>query len=91
MKLLGDYLKSRRGALLFFALLVGGAHLHLAGMNLSPKLIDVLTLPVTGTIGFLMVHYVSGVIDRHPGILRTFLAALLSPSLFQGFFPFPAV
>ena len=60
-------------ALLFFALLVGGAYLHLPGMNLSPRLIGVLTLPITGTIGFLMVHYVSGVIDRHPGIVRTFL------------------
>lgn len=60
-------------ALLFFVLLVAGAHLHLAGMNLSPKLLDVVTLPITGAIGFMMVHYVSKVINSHPGILRNFL------------------
>lgn len=60
-------------ALVYFGLLVGGAYLHLAGMNLKPKMIDVLTLPLTGSIGFLMVHYVSGVIDRHEGWLKRFL------------------
>lgn len=60
-------------ALICFSLLVLGANLHLAGMNLAPKMLDVLTLPLTGTIGFLMVHYVSGVIDKHPGVLRDFL------------------
>ena len=42
-------------------------------MNLKPKPIDVLTLPITGTIGFLMVHRVSKVIDLRGGILRRFL------------------
>ena len=60
-------------ALVYFGLLLGGAHLHLAGMNLSPKLIDVLTLPITGSIGFLMVHYVSRIIDSHEGWLKRFL------------------
>lgn len=59
--------------LAYLALLIGAAWLHCAGMNLKPKPIDVLTLPITGTIGFLMVHHVSKVIDSRGGILRRFL------------------
>lgn len=60
-------------AVLFFVLLFIGAYFHLAGMNLSPKLIDVLTLPVTGTVGFLLVRYISSIIDSYPGKVRNFL------------------
>ena len=60
-------------AVLFFLLLFVGAYFHLAGMNLSPKLIDVLTLPVTGTVGFLLVRYISSIIDSYQGKVRNFL------------------
>jgi hypothetical protein len=69
-------------ALLYFGLLLGGAHLHLAGMNLAPKLIDVVTLPITGSIGFLMVYYVSGVINKHEGWLKRFLVHAGSMTLY---------
>lgn len=60
-------------ALAFCGLLVGGSYLHLSGMTLKPKMLDVLTLPITGTIGFLMVHYVAGVIDRRENMVKRFL------------------
>ena len=60
-------------ALTFFALLIGATALHCKGMNLQPQLIDVLTLPLTGTIGFLLTYYLSGLIDRRPSKVRTFL------------------
>ncbi len=69
-------------ALLYFGLLLGGAHLHLAGMNLSPKLIDVVTLPLTGSIGFLMVYYVSGLIDKRDNWLKRFLVHAGSMTLY---------
>lgn len=59
--------------LLYFGILVGGVMLHCHGMILGPALIDVVTLPITGIVGFLMVHAIAGFIDRHPGIIRRFL------------------
>lgn len=56
-------------ALLCLAITVVGACEKWAGMNLSPKMQDVLTLPLTGVAGFIMVHYAAGLIARyaHPG------------------------
>lgn len=59
--------------LLFLGALVGGAALSLHGMTLKPNTIDVLTLPITGVIGFLAVHHISQWIERHPGRLQRFL------------------
>lgn len=39
------------------AMLAVGAANHWAGMNLSPKLADLLTLPLTGIAGFLLLHH----------------------------------
>lgn len=56
-----------------FLLLAAGSALHFHGMTLSPKPYDVLTLPFTGIIGFLMLHHISAVIDRHKGCIKRFL------------------
>jgi fucose 4-O-acetylase-like acetyltransferase len=61
-------------SLIFCALLVGGATIPLGGMSLAPNLHDAFVLPLTGTIGFLMVHQVSAAIDRHDNFIKQFLA-----------------
>ncbi len=62
------YLLSRYGGwvcrrvwftLLLFVLMCVAAVLHLSGMNNSGKMIDVLTLPLTGVIGFFVTYRVS--------------------------------
>ena len=59
--------------LLYFVLLVGGSMLEFQGMTLSVKLSTIATLPVTGVIGFLMVHSIASWLDRHDGIVKRFL------------------
>lgn len=59
--------------LIYLALLLGAGWLHLSGMNNSGRLRDLWSLPLTGTIGFLLVHSVASVIDRHDGRLRRLL------------------
>lgn len=59
--------------LTYAALLVLGAYLDFQGMALKVKLHTVATLPVTGAIGFLMVHSIASWIDRHEGIVKRFL------------------
>ncbi len=59
--------------LAYFSLLCLAAWLHLSGMNNSGKMIDILTLPLTGTIGFLAVRYVSAAIDKRETLLRNTL------------------
>lgn len=68
--------KVKEGPLLFVvyaALLLGAAKLHFHGMNHSGILQDLWTLPLTGMIGFLMVHYIAGVIDRKENGLKRLL------------------
>lgn len=48
----------------YLLVLAIGAVLHLHGMTLKPSVIDVVTLPVTGIVGFLMVHHIASTIDR---------------------------
>jgi len=54
----------------YFCLLCVAAYMHLSGMNNRGKMIDILTLPLTGTIGFLAVHYVAGIINRRENLIR---------------------
>lgn len=56
--------------MVFLSLLCGAAWLHLSGMNNNGKMIDVLTLPITGAIGFLTVRYVAQFIDNKGHRLR---------------------
>lgn len=57
-------------ALAGLGILCLGTTLGWHGMTLSPWTQDVLTLPLTGIAGFLMVHYVAGWIERHDGVVK---------------------
>ena len=46
------------------ALLTGAAMLHLHGMNNRGELLDVLTLPLTGCVGFVMLYILAAKLDR---------------------------
>ena len=59
--------------LLYAALLVVGSMLDFHGMALNVQPKTIATLPVTGAIGFLMVHSIASWLDRHDGIVRRFL------------------
>ena len=59
--------------LLYLGLLVGGAALGFQGMALKTELRTVFTLPVTGAIGFLMVHHIASWLDHHDGIVKRFM------------------
>lgn len=60
-------------ALLYLGILIVCAMAKFRGMTLAMQWKDVLTLTATGTIGFLMVHYIAGRIDLHDNILKRFL------------------
>lgn len=57
----------------YFLLLCGAAWLHLSGMNNRGLWRDLWSLPLTGTIGFLMVYYIASAIDRRDSRLRSLL------------------
>lgn len=61
-------------AALMFAVIYLGAALGWNGMNLTPKLITVATLPLTGTVGFMMLKWIARHIDQRGHLLRTLLA-----------------
>lgn len=50
--------------LLYFVILGIAAKLHLSGMNNGGRIQDIVTLPITGCVGFLMTHYAARLIDR---------------------------
>lgn len=68
--------------MVFLSLLCGAAWLHLSGMNNNGKMIDVLTLPITGAIGFLTVRYVAQFIDNKGHRLRDTLIFIGENTLF---------
>ena len=59
--------------LLYAAMLVVGATMGWQGMALRIEPHTVATLPLTGTIGFLMVHSIASWLDRHDGRAKRFL------------------
>lgn len=68
--------------LVTFGLVVLGGHLHCSGMNNNGKLLDCLTLPLTGLMGFLMTYGLSGWIDRKTNYLSRFLVFVGSNTLY---------
>lgn len=60
-------------SLLMLGLLVGAGYMHFSGMNNNCKPLDLLTLPLTGCIGFLMVKYFSEKIDSCHGRFRNMM------------------
>lgn len=57
----------------YFLLLCGAGYLHFSGMNNGARLQDILTLPATGIIGWLMVHHVARYLDSRKGRLLDML------------------
>lgn len=68
--------------LLYFGILVVAARFHFCGMNNGASLRDLWTLPLTGCVGFLAVHYVSGVISRRGLGLRRLLVFIGENTLY---------
>lgn len=68
--------------MLYLVFLCGAAWLHFSGMNNGARPQDLWSLPLTGTIGFLAVHYISGVIDRREGWLKRLLVFIGENTLY---------
>lgn len=58
------------------------AWLHLSGMNNSGRWIDLISLPITGTVGFLLIHYISELIDRRDTRIRRLLVFIGDNTLY---------
>ena len=68
--------------LLLAAFLCFAATQHYSGMNNGGKMADLWTLPLTGIAGFLMVHHIASVIDRHDTRLRRWLVFIGDNTLY---------
>ncbi|MGM9827966.1 MAG: acyltransferase family protein [Muribaculaceae bacterium] len=68
--------------LFYFALIFGAGYMHFSGMNNSGKFQDLWTLPITGTVGFLMVHYAAKLLDRRRTRLRDLLVFIGDNTLY---------
>lgn len=66
----------------YFLLLCGAAWLHLSGMNNGGRFRDLWSLPVTGCLGWLMVHYMASRINRREGRLRRLLVFIGDNTLY---------
>lgn len=76
--------------LLSFAFILGAGALHTCGMNNQGKFIDLLTLPLTGCVGFLMVYWTAGYIDARGGRLSRMLCFIGDNTLFILLWHIPA-
>ena len=56
--------------ILYIGVLAAGTVLKWHGMTLAPKDIDVLTLPLTGICGFLLLHNIALAADRHKNAIH---------------------
>lgn len=66
----------------YFILLCVAAVMHFSGMNNGAKLQDLITLPITGTIGFLMMYHISKIIDRRESGLKSWLVFIGDNTLY---------
>ena len=76
--------------LLSFLLILGAGKLHTCGMNNSGKMINLLTLPLTGSIGFLMTYWLSGYIAAWGGALCRLLRFIGDNTLYILLWHIPA-
>lgn len=67
---------------LCFALLCGAAWLRLCGMNNHGMYRDLWSLPLTGCLGWLMVHYLASKINAREGRLRNLLVFIGENTLY---------
>lgn len=68
--------------LLYLALICGAGWMHFCGMNHRGTLRDLWTLPLTGTVGFLMVRYAARMLDRRHNRLRDILVFIGDNTLY---------
>ena len=66
----------------YFLLLCGAAWLHLSGMNNAGLYRDLWSLPLTGCLGWLMVHYAARRIDGCNGWVRNLLVFIGENTLY---------
>lgn len=87
-----EYIFVRRWPLLLISFLVilGAAALHTCGMNNNGNLKDLLTLPLTGCIGFLMVYWTAGYICQLGGWLQKSLCFIGDNTLYVLLWHIPA-
>lgn len=87
-----EHLFARRWPLLLVAFLfiLGAGKLHTCGMNNNGKMIDLLTLPLTGGIGFLMTYWTAGYISQRGGKLQQLLCFIGNNTLFVLLWHIPA-
>lgn len=76
--------------LISFLIILGAGELHTCGMNNNGKMIDLLTLPLTGSIGFLMTYWTAGYIDVLGGWLRRALCYIGDHTLYILLWHIPA-
>lgn len=69
-------------SILFAALLCFAATQHWSGMNNGAKMADLITLPLTGIAGFLLVHHIARTIDRRDSRLRDLLVFIGDNTLY---------
>lgn len=63
-------------AVAIFAFLTAGAWLEWTGMTLTPALLTVATLPVTGILGFMLLRRIAQHVDRRDNVLRRTLVTV---------------
>ncbi len=63
-------------AVAIFAFLIAGAWLEWTGMTLTPALLTVATLPVTGILGFMLLRRIAQHVDRRDNVLRRTLVTV---------------
>ena len=87
-----EYLFMRRWWLLIlsFLLILTAGYLHTCGMNNSGKFLDLLTLPITGCVGFLMIYWISGYIDRKESTIKRLLCFIGDNTLYILIWHIPA-
>lgn len=68
--------------LIFFALLCVAAKMHFSGMNNHGKYLDLVTLPLTGLIGFLMIYNISTYIANHDTRIKGWLTFIGDNTLY---------
>ncbi|MBO4965226.1 MAG: acyltransferase family protein [Muribaculaceae bacterium] len=76
--------------LLAFLFILGAGKLHTCGMNNDGEFINLLTLPLTGCIGFLMIYWASGYVDSWGGRLKDLLCFIGDNTLYVLIWHIPA-
>lgn len=73
-----------------FLIILGAGILHTSGMNNRGKFIDLLTLPITGCVGFLMTYWLSGYLDVIGGKFKNLLCYIGDNTLYILIWHIPA-